>query len=163
MVQILTPLLRRNVGQTHTSPSATSVEVDFDLPFNVGIMLKQYVAENANPLTAPGIVTMGLNVNGNGVFGSQTLLINDPDTLKTFIWETEFTVSGQAAAQGSQIWEPPWSDFFKMKGFLIFGNVSLHLVSAGVVLVQEVVHRLFYTRVKLDNNEIALLGQRARG
>ncbi len=163
MVQILTPLLRRNVGQTHAGPTATSVEVDFDLPFNVGIMLKQYIAENANPITDPGTVTMGLNVNPNAVLASQTLLLNDVDTLKTFIWEAEKTTTGMGALQGSQEWEPPWSDFFKMKGFLIFGNVSLHLVSQGASVTQEVVHRLYYTRVRLDNNEIALLGQRARG
>jgi len=164
MVRILTPLLRRNIPQTHTGPSQTVTRVDFNLPFNVGIMLKQYLVETENPV--PGddsIVALGLSVNPD--IGVQTLtqLSVDEDTLRVFTWEQEITTTGAAANKGWGEWEPPWSDFFKMKGFLIFGNVSVHLMSLGATVTQSGVHRLYYNRVGLDNDEIALLGQRARG
>lgn len=164
MVRILTPLLRRNVGQDHTGPSSSVSVVDFNLPYNTGIMLKQYIAENENPV--PGddsILSMGISVNPDLVPVSLTVLSDDQDTLRVFSWESEITTTGAAGLRGWGMWEPPWSDFFKMKGFLIFGNISLHLISAGATLTQAGTHRLYYNRVLLDNDEIALLGQRARG
>ena len=162
-MQILTPLLRRTVSQSHTGPLATSFRVDFDLPYNQGILLKQYIVEVQNPLADNSSLMMALNANPALVAASLNGVFTDIDTLRSFLWETEITTTGKTSSQNHAMWEPPWNDFFKVKGYLIFSDVSVHMVSLGAAVLQSGSHRFFYNRVKLDTNEIALLGQRSRG
>lgn len=162
-MQITTPILRRNIVQSFTGPGVQTTRVDFDLAYNEGILLKQYIPELENLISNNSIIAMCLNSNPTFVAGSLTLGMRDVDTLRCFTWEQQQTTSGTAAIQGWGLWEPPWNDFFKVKGYLVFSDLSVHFMTIGAADTQAGVHRLFYNRVKLDTNEIALLGQRSRG
>lgn len=156
MGTLLEPLLWRNIRQTHTSPTNTHDEVDFDLPVNLAIILLGYEVAIENPITVSGIHAVGLSLDPDTTPTTIPLFGADDDTVQMAVFEAELSTQGLASQKGYHSYN------FPFPGLLIADNPSVHYITVGSAVVQAVLHRLWYKFVRLSDVEAAGLIIRRR-
>lgn len=157
MGRILEPLLWRNQRQTHSAPTQTANEIDFDMASDEAILLLAHEVALENPVPAvDALGAAGISVDPDTTPASLALFAGDNDTVSLFVFETQITTTGQAALRGHD------RKNFPDPGLLIIDNPSVHFITEGASVTRAVLHTIWYKIVRLTDLETAGLIIRRR-